>query len=174
MKENKISSGFTLVEVLVAISIIAIIGVLIISVLTLSLRGSNKAEVSSVVKQQGNTVLTQIARKLRYAKTLDNPASCVPSTTVASLTITDVSNTQTTYACTSGSITVLSANGVPLIDTNAVAMSNCSFVCSQQTLLDPPTVRIQFLLTAKSTSQLAETQSSLPFQTSITLRNYNR
>jgi prepilin-type N-terminal cleavage/methylation domain-containing protein len=165
-------SGYTLVELLTVIGILSVISVIVLSVVFISLRGTQKSDTIEVVRQNGDTAMTQIVRGIRYAKSLDSPTSCVPSTTSSSITITSIQdNAQTTYSCNANTI---SSNSASLLNTNGVATTSCSFVCRQNRSSDPPTITIQYTLSANTTGSLSETSATIPFQTSVTMRNYNR
>jgi prepilin-type N-terminal cleavage/methylation domain-containing protein len=164
--------GFTLLELLTVIGVLGVIGSIVVSVVFISLRGSKKSDLVEIMRQNGDTAMTQMVKQIRFARSLDTPASCIPTTNTSSITITSIeSNTQTTYAC---SATAISSNSASLIDSNAVSVTNCSFSCSQQTVNDPPTITIQFTLLPKVQGTLAENNASIPFQSSVTLRNYTQ
>jgi hypothetical protein len=136
------------------------------------MRGSNKSESVSIVKQNGTFALSQMVKQIRYAKSLDNPASCVPSTNSPTLTITSLAdNGQTTYSCPTNLSSPITSNSAALIDASAVSVTYCSFTCSQNSISEPPRVSIQFTLTSQNTNGLAETKSSIPFQSSVIMRN---
>lgn len=63
----KIQRGFTLVEILVSISILAIIGVLILNVFSGALRGGNKAQIVLAIKQNGQSILESMDKNIRGA-----------------------------------------------------------------------------------------------------------
>lgn len=170
MKKN----GFTLIEMLVVITMVAVIGTLVVTILAMTLRGSRKADLVSNIKQNGNAAISQIVRQIRYAKSLDIPTSCVPSATMQSLTVTSFTDDrQTTFACVSGANATIASNSASLLNTNVVNVSSCSFVCRQQNIFDPPSITVQFVLNAKNANQLEETRATVPFQTTVKLRNYN-
>lgn len=163
-------TGFTLIELLTVLAVLGVIGTIVIAVITITLRGTKKSDLLEVGRQNGETALSQIVKSIRYAQTLNDPTSCVGSTTVNAITITSLSdNAQTTYACVNNTI---ASNSASLIDSNSLTISNCSFVCSQATSGDPPTITITYTLTPKNTSSFFETNFTLPFQTSVTMRNY--
>jgi len=163
------SKVFTLVEILTAVSILAIIGTICLGVITITLRTTKKSDVMQVARQESDTALTQMVKNIRYAQNITDPASCIPTTTVSSITITSVTtHLPSTYACTSNSITY---NGTSLFNTNAVKVSACSFVCTQASVNDPPTVTIQYSLVPATTGLFVETNFTMPFQSSVTLRN---
>lgn len=60
-------NGFTLVEMLVVISVLGIAGVLILNIFTSSLRGSNKTQIIGVIKQNGQAVLENMDKTIRGA-----------------------------------------------------------------------------------------------------------
>jgi len=63
MKRN----GFTLVEVLVAIALLSIFGVLIVTIFTRTLRGGNKTQIITAIKQNGQSVLEIMDKTIRNA-----------------------------------------------------------------------------------------------------------
>lgn len=96
MKKN---SGHTLVELLVAMGIIAGVGGIMLSVFFLSLRGSTKTDTLTVVRQNGNNAIAQIGRLIRNARRLDGVSedgltnykiSCVVPTPVSGPTPTPI------------------------------------------------------------------------------------
>jgi prepilin-type N-terminal cleavage/methylation domain-containing protein len=164
------SKGFSLVELLASIAIFSVIGVIVISILTLTLRGSNKADLTESLRQNGDIVLSKIVRSIRYAKSIDDPI-CVPSATSSAITLTTLTDQETTLSCNSDGITL---NSLPLIDTKSILVRDCSFVCRQPTLTDSPTVTVQFILSSNNTSNFFEQKASIPFQATVMMRNLNR
>ncbi|MBI2337875.1 type II secretion system protein [Candidatus Daviesbacteria bacterium] len=59
--------GFTLVEVLVSIAVIAIIGTILVAIFSNTLRGSNKSQILAVIKQNGQAVLENMDKVIRSA-----------------------------------------------------------------------------------------------------------
>lgn len=166
------SRGYTLVELLSVIGILSVIGVIVVTVTFITLRGAQKSDTNELVRQNGDAALSQMVRTIRYAKTLDTPASCVTPVVIESVTISSLlDGGKTTYSCANDTI---ASNSASLLNTNAVRVTTCSFACTQTSLLEPPTIKIQFSLEAKSSSTFAETKASIPFESSVTLRNYSR
>jgi prepilin-type N-terminal cleavage/methylation domain-containing protein len=173
--KNKQSTGFTLLEVLISIGVFAAISSIIVTVLFISFRASKKSEVVVSLKQNGDSVLSQIVKSIRYAQSLDNPVSCTTPVTRSSITITSIlDNAQTTFSCPVGAATSISSNSAALLDSSIVAVSACSFTCSQPTINDPPTITVEFTLSARNTTNFVETTGAIPFQTAVTLRNFSR
>ncbi|MEX2013273.1 MAG: hypothetical protein WD967_02615, partial [Candidatus Levyibacteriota bacterium] len=84
-----------------------------------------------------------------------------------------MSNTGETiaFSCSSGDIL---SNGASLIDTNTVEASSCFFTCNQDTFVSVPHIGINFTLTNAKEGNFTENKTTVPFNTSVTLRNTNR
>jgi prepilin-type N-terminal cleavage/methylation domain-containing protein len=167
-----IFGGFTLIELLTVIGILTVIGTIAVGVITVTLRGTRKTDLLEFARQDGSSALSQMVNSIRYAETLNAPASCVPTTTGNSVTISSLSDhAQTTYSCSGATI---ASNGASLIDTSSISVkaNSCSFVCAQPNTTDPPTITIQFTLVPAHPGGFAETNFTLPFQTTVTMRNY--
>ncbi|MBI5123614.1 type II secretion system protein [Candidatus Roizmanbacteria bacterium] len=175
MKQFSIQKGFTLVELLVAVGVFVTISNVVIGVLFSTLRASRKSEVLLNLKQNGDTALTQMVANIRYAKSLDDPISCVTPVTQMSITVTSSSDDgQTTYSCPMDPTFPIASNSAALIDTSSVLVRSCSFTCTQTADGNPPTITIQFILDAALSAGFVETTGSIPFQTSVTMRNFSR
>lgn len=164
--------GFTLVELLVVLAIFITVGGLILSVLFISLRGSTKTQVETMVKQNGSYALSQIVRTVRYAGSLDTPTSCVPSATVQSIAVRSLADSeQTVFSCPAAPGEGISSNSASLVDTNSLTVTNCSFTCKQEASNQAPQITIEFTLSAKNTGGLLEASSTIPFQSTVIMRN---
>lgn len=186
MKISKLESGFTLIEMLAVIFVLSTIGVLVGAIITSSLRGTNKTNTITVVRQNGNFAITQMAKMVQNALRLDSPYPCIPppSPTPApagysSITITSFDGSQTEFKCDyplGGSRITIASNRSNLLDTRSVSLvaGSCKFTCSQTSLSDPPIIGISFTLSQKSTTSFFEQSASIPFQTSVVMRNVSR
>jgi prepilin-type N-terminal cleavage/methylation domain-containing protein len=171
---KNLERGYTFIELLAVISIFSVIGIAIVSILFTTLRGSRKSDLLVMLKQNGDFAISQMTNNIRYAKSLDTPASCTTPVTTKTITISSATdNGQTTYVCPAVSTSGITSNSASLVDTNAVAVTACNFVCTQQSVYDPPTINITFTLTPKNVNGLPENTGALPFQTSVTMRNLN-
>lgn len=167
------NKGFTLIELLIVIGIFAFLGTITLSVLFVTLRESKKTEVSATIRQNGDFALTQMLRNIRYAKSLDSPAACVPTASVSAITITSLTDdAQTTYSCPAGASQTISSNSASLIDTNAVTVVSCSFTCTQTSLTYAPVIKIQYTLRSKNANGFTESSVTIPFESTVVLRNY--
>lgn len=76
--------GFTLLEILVVIAIVAIVGTILVLIFTNTLRGSNKSQVLSVIKQNGQAVLENMDKAIRSSNNVVCPAIIPPGTSASS------------------------------------------------------------------------------------------
>lgn len=175
--------GFTLIELIVVISIVAILATLVTGVLFSALRGSSKTNVLADVKENGSYALSVIGRTLRFAKSFEGVStdgivfttSCTAGTKYKAVKITSFDAGDIQFVCTGTTIT---SNSSPLLNTSIAVLNQsipqlldrCSFTCVQNGS-DYPTIGVQFSLTDQSTSTFVEKKAALSFQSSVTLRN---
>ncbi len=162
------TKGFTIIEVLVTMSVIVVIGTIIGGILVTTLRGSTKATVVSNVKQNGDNAITEMSREIRSAAAINLMPCGNPSPVVQKITVTQIDNTQTTFDCSGNTI---KANGTSLLDTSTTQLTSCSIICSQKSSADVPIVQIQFNLQQSNSGAAEEQTATVPFQTSVVLRN---
>lgn len=175
--------GFTLIELLAVMIVLIAVSSIIGAILFSSLRGTNKTNTLTAVRQNGNNAISQMVKMLRGAKRLDSPASCsvplspTPIPTYSFVTFTSFDDGQTTFSCDSGTI---SSNAASLLDLTGVSLVSCSFTCTQEGILDFPTVGINFSLREYAPSGITlfsektASATAIPFQTSVSLRNLKR
>lgn len=82
-------TGFTLVEMLVVMAVLSIVGTLILTIFTRTLKGSNKAQIIGVIKQNGQSILETMDKTIRNA---DHLICICPSTNCAASTNPQIGN----------------------------------------------------------------------------------
>ncbi len=106
--------GFTLIEMLVVMAITAVTGVILVMIFTNTLRGSNKSQILSAIKQNGQSVLENMDKTIRNA---DNVVC--PSTNIQYKSLVVVKNgVYTRYRFTDPSLSSI-ANGLIYQDSPA-------------------------------------------------------
>ena len=185
----KNSEGFTLIELLAVIFILIAVGTIIGAILVSSLRGTNKTNTITVVRQNGNFAIMQMVKMLRSAKRLDFPVSCLlplsptPIPTYSSVTFTSFDDGQTTFSCNDSLDTppnTIASNSSSFLDTTSVSLVSCAFTCSQASPSDLSIIGINFSLSAYAPTgvnllpEKTASATAIPFQTSVTMRNLNR
>lgn len=65
--------GFTLAEILVVISVLAVVGVIFTEIFFRSIRGNNRAQILNKIKQEGQNVMNILDREARNAENIICP-----------------------------------------------------------------------------------------------------
>jgi prepilin-type N-terminal cleavage/methylation domain-containing protein len=175
MHKNIRYKGFTLVELLAVVGILGVVGSILFGVLYTTLRGSSKSESLLVLQQNGQNALSQMTKQIRFAKDIEVPSSCYSGPTpvpvaTTSVTLRNLDNGLTNFSCDIGS-GIIASNSSSLIDENSVAVTSCSFTCTQNTLYDAPSLTILFTLAKRSGDSVIPDDTSSPFQATVSLRN---
>lgn len=111
----QITKGFTLVEMLVVIAILAIAGILVLVIFTQALKGNNKTQVLSSLKKNGQSVLEVMDKTIRNADNVVCPYISAGSTSAA---------TSNSLVVEKGGVYTRYRLGVP------ASPSTCSSVCT--------------------------------------------
>lgn len=159
-------SGFTFIEMIVAISILGIVALIGTGFLLTSLSSSGKAEINKEVRQNGNFALSVIEGLIVSAKSV----SCTDSTHIV---VTDVRGNDATISCDTTGNKIASSSASENIDLTAinVAVTNCNFTCTT-TVGNPTTVGVGFSVSQVGSSGRPSEKSSASFQTQVSARNY--
>ncbi|KKU96317.1 MAG: hypothetical protein UY27_C0001G0010 [Candidatus Gottesmanbacteria bacterium GW2011_GWA1_48_13] len=177
MKKQK---GFTLLEILVAIGILAIVGTLIVQVFFTTTRANSKTEVQKNVKQNGDFAIEAMSRLIRSARSVSSSCTAGGATT-ESLTLINEHGRTTTFGCLlDGEVTrVASTSGARtdyLTDQNltlggaSCTQDSLQFVCTAPAD-QPAMVSITFGLSQKGTPPDQFEKASASFQTTVAIRN---
>ena len=187
MKNLKNQKGYTLVELLAVIFILVAVGGLITAILVTSLRGSNRATTVNDVRQNGNHMIGQMSKMISYSRTFGGvstdgvnyvtdctvvlPPAPTPTpepVLYSYIKITNFDGGETVFFCSPNAI---ASNGADLIDTTSLSVSACSFYCSQDGISATPVINIKFSLSKVTGGLFSENQTTIPFDSSVTLRN---
>lgn len=154
-------NGFTLIEILVVMSVIVTIALISGNIFYSTLRTSSKTQVSTNLKQEGGYALTVMERMIRESKEITNCQS-------DQITVVYKDDEETTFVCDTtlpfpDQVASDSANYSVLID--SIDCDNFSFSCNQ------PQIGINFTLSKNPSNPLPFSKSGVEFQTSVTARN---
>lgn len=173
--------GFTLIELVVAIVIIAGLSTVLVQALFTTTRSSTKVERLADVKQGGEYALNVIERMTRNALSLTALCSEGGTTPTSSVTVTSPDGYETTFACAwSGTVTRIasvSAFGTQYLTSSSVTLGGVScdanplvFYCTS--IADTPkSLKVSFQLSQKGTPVDQFEKASTAFQTNISIRN---
>ena len=165
--------GFTLLELLLVIGIVAIVGVIAADIFVNVTRSYNKAEIITRVQRSGNSVLAQMSSEIRNSRGVISPS---PGATGSSLTIEDASGKQVTFdfsPAAGGNNGYVSRNGVAISDSDlstGVNITNLSF-----TVLDTRPLVVGISLSLEQPLGVPgriDFQAATTMQTSVSLRTY--
>jgi prepilin-type N-terminal cleavage/methylation domain-containing protein len=168
--------GFTLVELMISLFIVVSLGAVVMNIFLATLRGSRKSTVVNKVRQNGNYAVSTMSREIQYSQI----TSLCDGSITNSVSIRNQSGQDVTYSCATDNITRFEAPGTTgsLLDSSSVRFTNgtqCQIVCSDDGIsTSPPQVTIQFSLSAIANNSLPENNVTIPFKTSVVLRNYTQ
>ena len=185
MKNFKLEKGFTFIELLTVSAVVVVVGIMIVAIISSSLRGSNRSNNVSDIRERGVFILSQMSKTLTYAKSFDGVSVTGVSETYSTdctvsgspppppvqykyIKITSFDLGQTVYACTADNI---SSNSADLVNTSNMSVTQCYFTCTQEGLSESPRIDIYFTLSKNPNAVFAENKITTPFQTSVSFRN---
>ncbi|MEK7513539.1 MAG: type II secretion system protein [Patescibacteria group bacterium] len=154
--------GFTLIELMVVVVIFALFSVTLMGLLLATLRGSNKAQLTQVLHQEGDYALMNMARTIRQGKS----AAC------GSGQITVENNDGGTIIFSrvlNESVYKIASNSSQFLTGTRGTVSNLAFTCYVNET-GQTTVTLGFTLAAMSGVQVQE-KFTQDFATSVSLRN---
>ncbi|MEK7592274.1 MAG: type II secretion system protein [Patescibacteria group bacterium] len=177
-------NGFTLLEILIALGVISLLGVVIVQVFFTTTRSNTKTEIVKDVKQQADYAVGTMTRFIQNSRaiSLANGSVCVAGgSTISSILVTAPDGNQTTFGCLVDSgvqrLASVSASGSEYLTGSSYTLggTSCadttlSFVCS--TIPGTSTsVKIGFSLSQKGSPQSLYEKASTSIETTVSLRN---
>jgi len=179
-QNQKHQKGFTLLEMVVSIGIVAVVSVVLSQVFIATLRSNTKTEIFKDIKQNGELALESMVRMIQNAKQITSDCT-EEGKSAQSLTIINEDSGQTTLGCifSDGSTRLASSSAessryltsanVTLGGTSC-GLSTLTFVCYGGPGI-PASVTISFQLAKSGAAAQAFEQGSESFQTTATMRN---
>lgn len=167
------TDGFTLIEMLITISIVCVLAVIASGFLLSSISGSGKAEIGKEVRQNGNYALNVMQKMILNSKIITCPTPPAPNVG-KEIDVTDINGELTKFICDDTEpnykISSVSASSYDLTGSN-VAVSFCNFVCDV-TPGRPSLVDIEFTVNQKGDSLRPNEKASINFKTEVMTKNY--
>jgi len=159
--------GFALIELLVVISIFAILAILTTSALLSSLRGTRKGEALGRVRENLDYSFAVISRHLHSAQSLSCPSS-------TQISYEDVNGASATFSCinidgTGGAVGYF-ASGSARLTSDEIDVISCTLTCSPGAVGISPSVTI--VTAAEDLSLKGAEGAQVATQTKILLRVY--
>lgn len=159
--------GYTLIEILVVVTVFAAISLITSQTIILTLRGTKKAESISKVRSNLDNAVGAMERQLRGAKSI---VSACTGTPAQSIIFIDQNNNQVTFSCigvNNNNQPASIASGSATLTTSDITISACSFTCTGASGSNPPSILINV-----TGNDLTGQNSSVPVVTQVTLRNF--
>jgi prepilin-type N-terminal cleavage/methylation domain-containing protein len=164
MRRKKIrDQGFTLLEILVVISLIGLISVTASGFLIVSLRSSSKANVMKEVRQSGSYALSVMEGMILTSASV----GCTPPHTI---NVKDKDGRLTTFSCQEGG-TISSSSANLTSASLTVTEGSCNFSCDKKESGFPTKVHIEFVLQKGDSDSKPNESASIKFETEVLSRN---
>jgi len=154
--------GFSLIEMLVVISIFALLGLMVTQIIVLSLRGTRKSQASFKVRSNLDYAMSVMERQIRGARSI----ACEGNT----LTYTDNSGTSSSFSFDSTNEQIASGSAALALTSSDVSVTSCSFTCATGEGGALDSVGISIIGEEKGNTGKEGAKVSL--ETQINLRNY--
>ncbi|MDP1709993.1 MAG: type II secretion system protein [bacterium] len=162
---KKHHAGMSLIEILVAISIFAILGVVISKSILLTLRGVRKSESTLKAKENINYAMAIVERALRNA----DEVTC-PNLSPTVLDYTDEKGEATTFSCIGlGTEDSYIASGSARLTNTDITIKSCEISCSPS---DNATPTVAIDISAGDKNATGIENSTFTSSTQILLRSY--
>lgn len=160
-------SGFTLLEMLVVITIFSALGILVTRSVLLTLGGGQKTENLVRVRENLNYAQGVIVRQLRNANSISD---CTNSDT-SSIQYVDQNGNTSSFSCVGigKGLGYVASNSAELTDSN-INVTSCSFTCVLGTAATPDSITIN--LQAQDASSSGVLNSQVTTTTEVSLRDY--
>lgn len=157
--------GMSLLEILVVVSIFAVLGILVTQSVILTVRGSKKSETLVNVRENLNYAMGIVERQIRNSNSITDCAS-QPST--SRIDYLDQNGVAAYFSCPSGGGYIASGSG--RLTSTDIDVTTCSFVCTPGTAGNPDSVNIDFV--AKDVNTTGIETSTVSISNQVYLRNY--
>ncbi len=172
--KNNQSNGFTLIEILVVVGLLAIIATIGSNMFFTTLRSSNKSKSLTMVKQNGDYALAVMERLIRDSeKVITNSDGSLCTTGMNKVKTKRLDGSEVEFSCDGeGTVDGLIASNSARLTGSNVKLDSCSFDCSSEGEFYPQVVTINFTLSQAMVTTRLEEQASVNFETTVTTRNF--
>lgn len=169
------NKGYSLIELLVVITLISILGTLTTEAFILGIKAQSKSEITKEVKQNADYIGQVIENMVRNSIDIEE-TQC--NNNAQQLTIRSTDGYYTTFDCSNqnmasiaGTLTEPQENLT--LSNNRVIVENCNFrvVCPTPPI-DPKYIFFNFKLIQTGSNLSKEKQAFYEYQNTISLRNY--
>ncbi len=179
MRNKRKKNGFTIIEIVVTVGILAVVAVVGTNIFFTVLRSSSKSKVLTTVKQNGDYALSVMERMIRKSEKIvlnSDDQTCVLGMTKFKIVNLDQQETEFEFVDMDGDL----SNGYDYVASNAsrltsdeVKITNPTFDCTKDSDFIPSSITIKFTVSQNTVATpRPEEDASVDFQTTIVTRNY--
>lgn len=164
--------GFSIIEILVVISIFAVVAYVASQSVIFSLKGARKSDTSSRVRDNLSFAMSIVERQLRNAKSID--AITCAGNQINQISYKDHNDVATSFTCMNQfgpAVDGYIASGAARLTNDDVSLVFCRFTCTPS--IDPalpPSVKVIF--TGQDKNASGAEKSPITLDTEILLRAY--
>lgn len=167
LKQMINSKGMSLLEILVVVTIFAILGIITTRAVLLTIGGSKKSESIIKIRENLGNSMGIIERQLRNADSINE----CPNTSPEVITYIDQEGNTADFTCNGlGTDDAYIASGSARLTTSLINMTSCNFYCTPGTSTNPPSVTVS--LEAEDSNTTGIQNSKVTITNQIFLRNY--
>lgn len=164
--KNIFIKGLSLVEILVVVTIFAVLGVIVSASLVLTIQATKKSEAIMRVRENLNYSLGVIERNIRNASSISD---CTNSNTSV-LSFINQDGASESFSCiNTGGANSYIKYGTSHLTPDSVSITSCSFTCAKDDLSKPAYITID--MTFKDASSSGTTAASVSTESQVYLRN---
>ncbi len=160
IKFKPAEGGFSLIEIIVVISIMGLIAVIASGFLLVSMAASQKAQITKEVRQNGNYALSVMEGMVLNSLFVGCSSPNIIRTE-------DDQREPTVFLCSQGKISSNSAN----LTNDRILISDCDFSCESPSGR-PTKVKIKFTASQSGVGLRASEKASLIFKTEVVTKNF--
>lgn len=157
--------GFSLIEMLVVMSVFAVIGMLTTTSVALTLKSGKKSDSLVRVRENVNYAFSIVERQVRNSGKI-TPCTGVP---VSTLSYTSIEGIPASFTCVTPGAQGYIASGSARLTSSDISITSCSFTCTQA-VNSPAVVKVN--ITAEDSALTGTEKGSVSTQTEIIVRNY--
>lgn len=175
----KFTRGFTIIELLISVSIIGLLAIVATQTIISTIRTNLKTEALKEVKQNGDVTLSTMTRMIQNAQTVTTACSQA-GTASNQLTITNPDGGSSTFSCiVDGALTrIASISAARTVYFTNTSTTLGSPPCANQLRFTcrtfgskPGTIDVAFTISQSAATTNFFERASTNFTTSVTLRN---
>ena len=180
-EERETQRGFTLIETLVVVGIMAIVAVVSSNMFFTVFKSSGKTKVLTKVKENGDYALSVMERLIRDSQeVVTNTDNKICESGMNYLKFKRADGSTIEFGCLDeGEDNGRIASNSARLTSSEVKVDSCSFDCScypdctsEGTKFYPKTITIKFILSQIGATVRPEEEAIINFQTTVSTRNY--